>query len=59
MQTVKELISILNLMPDDATYHVYEGEMVGIVIEDSGGKEIAYIHDEGYWNRKGLEWVKK
>jgi len=43
MIQVKKLIEILNQLPADAMAYAYEGEVIGIVIQSSEGKELGYI----------------
>jgi hypothetical protein len=43
MIKVKTLIEALEMLPNGCTCNAYEGEIVGLVITDSSGKELGYI----------------
>ena len=46
MKTVKQLMSDLAKFPDDAECFAYEGEVVGIVINDDyGGEGLIYCSE--------------
>ena len=43
MIKVKTLIEALEMLPNGCMCNAYEGEIVGLVITDSSGKELGYI----------------
>ena len=46
MIKVETLIKALEMLPNGCTCHAYEGEIVGLVITDSSGKELGYIETD-------------